>query len=163
MKLQATQENLNNALGHVARIANSRTTLPILSNVLLKTVNNRLSVAATNLDIAITQYIGAKVSTEGSITIPARLLQDFVNSLPSGTIDLDLEDHKLHISTNQYQSTINGVAADDYPVMPAIKSGKSWGVPAGVLKKALQQVVLAASSDESRPVLTGVYFHTSNG
>ena len=74
MKLQVTQENLTKALGTVARVANARGTLPVLANVLIKTVNNRVSIAATNLDIAITQYIGAKVSEEGSITVPARLM-----------------------------------------------------------------------------------------
>jgi len=96
MKLQVTQENLSKALGNVSRVANSRGTLPILSNVLLKIVDNRLSISATNLDIAITHFIGAKVSQEGSITVPARLMQDFVSSLPSGVIELDLQENKLH-------------------------------------------------------------------
>lgn len=163
MKLQVTQENLNKALNHVARVANSRSTLPILSNVLLKTNKNRLSIAATNLDIAITHYIGSKISEEGSITIPARLTQDFVSSLPSGVIDLVLEDQKLHINADQFQSTINGVSAEDFPIMPTITKGTSWELDAQALKKALQQVVFAASNDESRPVLTGVYFHSDNG
>jgi|SRR5665647_804370 len=160
MKLQVTQENLNRALGAVARVANSRNPLPILANVLLKTSNNRLSISATNLDIAITQYIGAKVAQEGSITVPARLMQDFVSSLPAGVIDLNLEDAKLHIKTDQYNSVVNGIVADDFPVMPEIANGKRWSVPGAVLKRALQQVVFAASGDESRPVLTGVYVHT---
>lgn len=163
MKLQVTQENLNKALGNVARVANSRSTLPILSNILLKTVNNRLSIAATNLDIAITHYIGAKVADEGTITVPARLTQEFISSLPSGTISLDLDDQKLHVAAEKYQSTINGVSAEDYPVMPAIEGGTTWTLPATQLKRALQQVVLAASGDESRPLLTGVYFHTVDG
>ncbi len=160
MKLQVTQENLSKALNTVARIANTRNTLPILGNVLIKTVNNRLSVSSTNLDIAITHLIGSKVSEEGAITVPARLMQDFVSSLPSGVIDLDLEENKLHISTEKYKSTINGVSAEDFPVMPAISGGESWQIPAATLKKGLQQVVFAASSDEARPVLTGVYIHT---
>ncbi len=163
MKLQVTQENLSKALQSVARIANTRNALTILGNVLLKTVDNRLSVAATNLDIAITHYIGSKVSSEGAITVPARLMQDFVSSLPSGVISLELDDHKLHISTDQYQSTINGVAADDFPVMPAITGGTTWEVPATVFKRGLQQTVLAASGDEARPVLTGVYLHNHEG
>lgn len=163
MKLQVTQENLSKALGSVARIANTRNALPILGNVLLKTVDNRLSVAATNLDIAITHYIGSKVSTEGAITVPARLMQDFVSSLPSGIINLELDEHRLHISTDQYQSTINGVPADDFPIMPAISGGTSWDIPASILKKGLQQTVLAASADEARPVLTGVYMHSHEG
>jgi DNA polymerase-3 subunit beta len=163
MKLQVTQENLNKALGMVARVANSRGTLPVLANVLIKTVNNRLSIAATNLDIAITHYIGAKVADEGAITVPARLMQDFISSLPSGVIDLQLDDYKLNIVTEQYQSVINGVSAEEFPVMPAIIKGKSWSVPAPELKKSLQQVVIAASTDEARPVLTGVYLHTGEG
>lgn len=163
MKLQVTQENLSKALSSVARIANSRNALPILGNVLLKTVDNRLSVAATNLDIAITHYIGSKVSKEGAITVPARLMQDFVSSLPSGVINLELDEHKLHVSSDQYKSTINGVAADDFPVMPAIADGSSFELPSSVMKRALQQTVLAASSDEARPILTGVYLHTHEG
>jgi DNA polymerase-3 subunit beta len=163
MKLQVTQENLSKALGSVARVASSRGTLPILSNVLLRTVDGRLSIAATNLDIAITHYIGSKVSDEGAITVPARLMQDFVGSLPSGVIELKLEDLKLHIQAEKYNSVINGVSAEDYPVMPAISAGKSWNIPGKLLKQALQQVVIAASSDEARPVLTGVYWHTHEG
>lgn len=163
MKLQVTQENLNKALGTVARVANTRGTLPVLANVLIKTVNNRLSVAATNLDIAITHYIGAKVAEEGSITVPARLMQEFVGSLPSDVISLKLDDLKLHISTNQYTSMINGVAADEFPVMPAITEGKTWNVAGPMLKRSLQQVIMAASSDEARPVLTGVYVHVTEG
>lgn len=163
MQLQVTQENLNKALGMVARVANARGTLPVLANVLIKTVGGRLSIAATNLDIAITHYIGAKVAEEGAITVPARLMQDFVGSLPAGVIDLKLDDYKLNIVTDQYQSVINGVSAEEFPVMPAIAKGKTWNVPAANLKKSLQQVVIAASGDEARPVLTGVYLHTTEG
>jgi DNA polymerase-3 subunit beta len=163
MKLQVTQENLTRALGAVARVANSRGTLPILANVLVKTSNNRLSLSATNLDIAITQYIGAKVEEEGSITVPARLMQEFIGSLPSGVINLELDDTKLKISTDQYHSTVNGIVADDFPVMPAITGGKSLVLDGPKLKKGLQQVVLAASNDESRPVLTGVLIHGFEG
>ncbi len=163
MKLQVTQENLNKALGTVARVANTRGTLPVLANVLIKTVNNRLSIAATNLDIAITQYIGAKVTEEGSITVPARLMQDFISSLPSGAINLDLDELKLKIATDQYKSVINGVSAEEFPVMPVIADGKKWSIPANILKRSLQQVALAASNDEVRPVLTGVFLHTHEG
>jgi DNA polymerase-3 subunit beta len=163
MKLQVTQENLNRALGSVGRVANSRGTLPILANILIKTVGNRLSIAATNLDIAITHYIGSKVSAEGAITVPARLMVDFVASLPSGTITLDLEETKLRITTDQYESVINGTVADEYPVMPAIADGTTWKIPAKTLRSGLQQVLVAASSDESRPVLTGVYMHSHEG
>lgn len=163
MKLQVTQENLNRALNSVARVANSRGTLPILANVLIKTSNNRLSLSATNLDIAITHYIGAKVKQEGSITVPARLMQDFVSSLPEGVIELDLQDTKLKVSTDQYKSVVNGIVADDFPVMPAISEGKKWTFDAAIFKKGLQQVAFAASNDETRPVLTGVLLQSFEG
>jgi DNA polymerase III subunit beta len=163
MKLQVTQENLSKALNNVARVATTRNTLPILSNILLKTVDNRLCVAATDLNIAITQFVGSKVSEKGSITVPARLTQDFISSLPPGPIELNLEDTKLKISTDQHKSTINGTSAEDYPVMPKIKNGQKWKANSETLKKALNQTVLAASNDDARPVLTGVNFHTENG
>ena len=163
MKLQVTQEHLNQALTSVGRVANSRNTLPILSNVLIKTIKNRLSLAATNLDIAIVHFIGAKISEEGAITVPARLMQEFVGSLPSGVIELELTNTKLKVTTNQYHSVVNGIVADDFPVMPTISDGKKWRISTSELKKGLQQVAFAASSDETRQVLTGVYFHTKSG
>lgn len=161
MKLQVTQANLSKALNTVARVANSRNPLAILSNVLLKTEKNRLSISATNLDIGITHLVGSKVEQEGSITVPARLMQDFVSSLPDSVLNLELNDNKLSITTEQYQSVINGILADDFPVMPAIKDGNTWKIPAAEFKKALSQVVFAASADDARPVLNGVYFHSA--
>ncbi len=163
MKLQVTQANLSKALNTVARIANSRNPLAILSNVLLKTENNRLSIAATNLDIGITHFIGSKIEKGGAITVPARLMQDFVSSLPDSVLNLELNDNKLKITTDQYESIINGIVADDFPVMPAIKDGVVWKTPAAEFKKALSQVVFAASADDARPVLSGVYFHNAGG
>lgn len=164
MKLQVTQENLTKALNNVARVAmTSKNSLPILNNVLLRTIDNRLSISGTNLEIAITEKIGSKVQSEGSITVPARLMQEYVASLPSGVLDLELEDHKLHISTDQYRSTINGVVADEFPVVPEISGDLKWSIPAKEGKKGLQQVVFAASSDETRPVLTGVLLKTQDG
>lgn len=163
MKLKVTQENLNKALSLVARVASTRGTLPILSNVLLKIEGNRLHVSATNLDIAISCELGAQVQSEGSLTVPARLLQDFVGSLPAGVIELEQDEQRLKVTTESYKSVINGVSAEEFPVMPAIDSGTSWTISGPLLKKALQQVLIAASNDESRPVLTGVYFHEVDG
>lgn len=160
MKLQVTQENLSRALNSVARVASTRNTLPILSNVLIRTVGNRLCIAATDLNIAITHYIGTKISQSGAITVPARLMQDFVASLPPGVIDLTLEGTKLNIKTDRHDSTINGTSAEDFPIMPKIENGTKWSVTSGELKKALTQAVVAASNDDARPVLTGVNFHT---
>ena len=162
MDLQVTQENLSKALSHVARIASNRTTLPILNNILIQTDNNRLKLSATNLDIAISQHIGTKIKKDGALTVPARLLQDLVNNLPKSTITLKQVDNKLNISTDNYKSTINGVAIDEYPEMPSIKEGRSIKINAQKVKQALTQVVFASSTDDTRPVLTAVYVYSNN-
>jgi len=163
MKLKVTQENLNKALSLVARIADSHSTLPVLANVLLKAEKNRLSVSATNLEIGITHFVGAKIEEEGLITIPANLFSSYIASLPSSVVSLELEDNKLKIVTDQYDSVINGINAEDFPVMPAIEEGETFSMDADVLRKGLSQVVFAAASSDSRPVLNGVYLHTDEG
>lgn len=161
MKLQVTQQNLAKALNSVARVASGRNTLPILSNILIKTTKNRLTISATNLDIAITHTVGSKVEKDGATTVPARLMQDFVNNLPDSVLRLEAKDDKLHLSTNKYESSINGISPEDFPVMPDIKNGTTWKIKAGLLKTALQKVAFASSLDDARPVLTGVYFNST--
>ena len=163
MRLTVTQENLNRALTAVSRVASSKTSLPILSNILLKTENNRLLVTATNLEIASVYAIGAKVEKEGSLTIPARLVSEFVNNLPKDNIVLKVEGSKLDISSGKYKSTINGVAADDFPALPSITPQNTITIPSGLLKQAISQTVITASHDDTRPVLTGVLCHSYKG
>jgi len=163
MKLKVTQENLSKALSMVARVANTRGTLPILGNVLLKIQDNRLSLTTTNLDIAIKSYLGAQIQTEGSVTVPARLFLDLVSGLPSGVIELEQNEQRLNINTDNYKSVINGTSSEDFPAMPGVSEGVSWSIPGAILKQGLQQVIFAASNDDSRPVLTGVLLHTVDG
>jgi DNA polymerase-3 subunit beta len=163
MKVTVTQENLNKALGVVSRVASNKTSLPVLNNILLRTENNRLLLAATNLEVAITEHIGAKVISEGAITIPARLLSEFISNLPKGNVDLKAEGSKLHISSDKYVSTINGMAADEFPALPEIESAVSLTLATNLLKTAISQTVLTASSDDTRPVLTGVLCHVHEG
>ncbi len=162
MKLTITQENLHSALQNVARVASSKTPLPILGNILFTTSSNRLLLAATNLEIAITQYIGAKVVSDGSVTIPARLMSEFIAQLPKGNIELETKDDHLHITSGHYSSTINGVAAEEFPELPAIdeKKATSLTLPTQLLKRSVSQTIMASSSDTTRPMLTGAYFHT---
>ena len=163
MKLTVTQENLNKALGVVARVAGTKTSLPILNNILLRTDNNRLLLAATNLEVAITEHIGAKVSSEGAITVPSRLMSEFIANLPKGNVDLKLEGSKLQISSGHYTSTINGLPADDFPALPDIDEAIEIEISAQLLKRAIAQTTLTASRDDTRPVLTGVLCHTYEG
>ena len=162
MRLIVTQENLARALNTVSRVASTRASLPVLSNVLLKTVDNRLTIAATNLDIAISETIGAKITTQGALTVPARLMQDFVSSLPSGPLELETKDNKLILKAERYNSTINGVSADEFPAMPVLENSKEIVFDVKSFKTALGQVLFAASNDEARPVLTAVSVYSDD-
>jgi len=165
MELSITQENFARALSSVGRVASSKTQLPILSNILLRTDGNRLLVAATNLEIATTQYIGAKIVKPGSITVPARLISEFVSSLPKSTIELKVVGENIHISSGKYKSIINGVVADEFPELPTINENNSvsYSINTEEFKQAVSQTVITASSDSTRPVLTGVYWHSHEG
>lgn len=165
MELTVTQENLTRALGAASRVASSKTQLPILSNILLRTDGHRLMVAATNLEIATTQHIGAKIVNKGAITVPSRLITEFVASLPKTAVTLRVTDNKLHITADGYKSMVNGTLADDFPELPTIndETAVSYAIDAGALKQAIGQTILTASSDATRPVLTGVYWHSHDG
>lgn len=165
MELTVTQENFARALTAVGRVASTKTQLPILGNILLRTDGNRLLVAATNLEIATTQYIGAKVAKPGAITIPARLISEFVSSLPKESVDLKVVNENLHIKSGKYTSIINGVIADDFPELPTIneKSSIQYSVKTEDFKQAVSQTIITTSNDSTRPVLTGVYWHSFEG
>ena len=165
MELTLTQENFSRALSAVGRVASTKTQLPILSNILLRTDGNRLLVAATNLEIATTQYIGAKIVKPGAITVPARLISEFVSSLPKGNIELKVVGENIHISSGKYKSIINGVIADDFPELPTINEQNSvtYSINTEEFKQAVSQTIITASSDSTRPVLTGVYWHSHEG
>lgn len=165
MELTVTQENLARALANVGRVASSKTQLPILNNVLLRTDGNRLLIAATNLEIAATQYIGAKIAKAGAITIPARLVSEFVSNLPKGNVELAVKADHLHITAGGYKSTINGIVADEFPELPTIdeKSSIRYTIKTDDFKQAVSQTILTASNDSTRPVLTGIYWHSFEG
>lgn len=163
MKVTVTQENLNRALSAVSRVASSKTSLPILSNILLRTENNRLVVAATNLEIASVYSIGAKVEKEGTLTIPARLVSEFVNNLPKDNVVLKSEGTKLEINSGKYTSTIHGVVSDEFPDLPTISPQHTIVLAGDLLKQVIAQTVITASHDDTRPVLTGVLWHSIDG
>ncbi len=158
MRLSCLQENLNRGLSAVGRAVATRTTLPITNNVLLTVDQSRLKLAATNLEMAITCWIGAKVEEEGAITVPARLLAEFVSSLPSDRVDISLSPRTktLGLKCARFEARISGVDAKDFPPIPRIEDGITTRVEVDALRQGIGQVVFAAASEESRPVLTGV-------
>ncbi len=164
MKLSCLQENLNKGLSTVGRAVAARTTLPITQNILIATDQSRLKLAATNLEMAVSCWVGAKVEDEGAITIPARILTEFVSSLPNDKIDLVLTKDTLHLKSGRFEARINGMKADDFPPIPQVTDGMATKVEAEAFKLGISQVTFAAASEESRPVLTGIHadFNDSN-
>jgi DNA polymerase-3 subunit beta len=158
MKLSCLQENLDRGLNVVGRAVAVRTTLPITNNVLLATDKSRLKLSATNLEMAISCWIGAKVEEEGAITVPARLLSEFISSLPTEKVDLVLspQTKTVGLKCARFEARISGVDAKDFPPIPKVEGGISTKVEVEAFKQAIAQVAFAAATEESRPVLTGV-------
>jgi DNA polymerase-3 subunit beta len=158
MKLSVLQENLAKGLATASHSVASRVQLPVLSNVLLTTDRGRLKLSATDLETGINYWLGAKVSREGTISIPAKVLTEFVASLPVEKVELETKENSLLISCGNYQAEFNGLAATEFPRIPSVKGKPDLTFAASDLIEAINQVALAAAQDEGRPVLTGVLF-----
>ena len=158
MRVSCLQENLARGLAIVGRAVATRTTLPITQNVLITTDENRLKLSATNLELAISTSVGAQVEEEGSITVPARLLTEFVNSLPQDKIEMVTTPQPLSLALTcaRFEANINGAPTEDFPPIPTVESGVVGRVEANVINEAIGHVAFAAATDESRPVLTGI-------
>ena len=165
MKIKVTQEKLSKALNNVSRIAIGKVTLPILNNVLIRVDNKKVSLVTTNLDMAIVDFLPVSSSEDGVVTVPAKLLAEFVSNLPKGeTIEISSKDTKVTISAGKYSSTINGALADDFPELPEIdeKTAVVYKIGVDEFKNSVGQVTIASSNDLTRPALTGVFFNTNN-
>jgi DNA polymerase III subunit beta len=157
MKITCTQENLARALSYLDRVVGKQTTLPILSNFLLETEKGRLKISATNLEIGVIVSIGAKIEREGRITVPAKILSNFIYNLPSGDI-LDIEEEQQHLKvvSTAYQVRIKGMDGKDFPIIPQYKNEYQCIFPAQELKSALGRLLFCVSTNEARLELTGV-------
>ena len=157
MKLSCAQEQLSKGLQTVGRAVAQRSPLPITSNILLETEGGRLKLAATNLEIAITTWIDATVEDEGKVTLPARLLGEFVNALPNETVSLEVKKgSSCHIQAARFEADIRGMDAEDFPRIPSGDEQPTAHIEARLLKEMIEQVAFAAAADDTRPVLTGV-------
>ncbi len=166
MRVSCLQENLARGLNIVSRAVGTRTTLPVLSNVLLATDNGRLRLAATNLEMGITAWIGASVEEDGAITVPARTLNDLVNTLSPERVDLEVavRTNALHLACGATTASIKGIDAYEFPPIPEPgPEDDILEIPADVLKEAIALVAFAAARDDSRPILTGVSLSFQDG
>lgn len=160
MKLSATKVNLQKGLSLVSRAVGNAATLPVLANILLETEKGRLRLSATDLEIGVVTWVGAKVEVDGAITVPARTITDFVGTNTDETIAAVTDKEKLSVSSASFKAEIPGIAATEYPNIPSIDQGSTALVPGDSLLKALKGVIVACALDEARPALAGVAFQS---
>lgn len=159
MKLSCTQENLNKGLSIVSHIASKNISLPILNNVLLKTENGVLKLSTTNLEMGITCDIRSKIEKEGSFTVSAKLLHDYISLLPNERVDIELKNNELELNCKNSKTVIKGIAAAEFPLIPSVSSKDVCRIKTSGFRKALSGVAFAVAFDETRPEISGVYFN----
>mgnify|MGYP001376108325 FL=1 len=164
MKISCLQQNLSRGLAIVGRAVATRSNLPVLQNVKISTQNDMLVLTGTNLDIAITTKIGAQIEEEGEITIPARLLTDFVNTLPDDRIDMESSADLMSVSLKclRFEANINGTDPAEFPPIPTVDEGSTIKIDPQILKETVDYVAFAAATEDSRPVLTGIKVEVNN-
>jgi DNA polymerase-3 subunit beta len=158
MKVSVSQPQLAHGLSIVSRAVSPRNTLPVLANIMVATDEGRLRLSATNLELGITCWIGARIEEEGSTTVPARTFTDLVSKLPNDQVVLNLNTRTQTINLHCGSSTtdIKGIDAQEFPPIPVPDLSDSVSINVTDFKEMVQQVAFAASTDEARPVLTGV-------
>lgn len=158
MKVSCLQDNLAKGLGIVGRAVSTRSTLPVLANVLMATDDGRLKLSATNLEVAITCWIGAKVETEGAITVPARTINDLVAALPPEQVAMSLTERTqtLRLACGRTVANVKGIDAQEFPIAPQSGGDNRVRLDTGTFRSMINQVAFAAAADDTRPTLTGV-------
>lgn len=165
MRLSVLQENFSPALNNVSRFVSGKTQLPILNNILLATDHGRLKLSATNLELGINYWIGAKIESEGSTTLPAREITEFISYLPPGRLDLELNDHSLFTAKlAKFESQFASTPSADFPLLPLLDQANSFELDLSLFSEAISQVSFSAATEDTRPVLTAVVCQfTPNG
>jgi len=158
MKVSIKRDNLSKSLGMIGRMVKQRASLPVLSNIMLMTDRGRLKLVATDLEAACSEWIGAKIDEDGAITVPARTLIDYVTTTTDDTLELVSSGADLNIKGSRHHATIKGISAEEFPIIPQVKSDKVTKMKAIELKNAIFSVIIAAALDETRPVLAGILF-----
>ena len=158
MKFSSLQENLAEGLQIVSRAVPTKGPLPVLSNILISTEGGRIKLAATDLATTVTTYIGASVEKKGAITVPAKLLKDFITNLSPGTINVHLDDDIFHVTCNNSKSKFNSINAEDFPELPETAIDDPLvELDPKIFQEIINLVAFASGRDDSRPILAGVY------
>jgi DNA polymerase-3 subunit beta len=161
MKFSTPKSRIYSAVQDVLNVVPTRTTLPVLSNMLLEVVDSKLKLAATDLDISMITTIPISTTKKGSITIPARTFAEILRELPESEIEIDVTENRMELKVERGTYKISGIPSDEFPKLPTANLAKQIRIPGGDLTKMIQKTVFAVSTDETRPALNGVLWQTS--
>lgn len=156
MKLAVLQENLQKAVSLSSRFISLKTQLPVLNNVLLCAKKSKLIVSSTNLETSVSTSIGAKIEQEGEIIVNGKVLNDLVTNVSSGNLEIEVSKEQIKLSSGSFKSKISGSNSSDFPKLPNSVDKKSFTLKTSDFTKALSKVLFSVSTDETRPILTGV-------
>ncbi|HBB64842.1 MAG: polymerase III subunit beta, DNA polymerase III subunit beta protein [candidate division WS6 bacterium GW2011_GWC1_33_20] len=157
MQFSCNQDTLRKYLNIISRVVSSKPGLPILNNVQFESSKGKLMMTATDLEIGINTWIGADVRSEGKITVPAKQLTEFVNSIPSETIDVSLDNQSFNITSTNNSASFNTMSAEDFPAVATVTDKTPlFKLSKEDLVKAVERVAFASATDDIKPVLTGV-------
>ncbi len=165
MKFSCNQDTFSKYLNIVSRVVSNKPGLPILNNVFFQTEKGKLIMKTTDLELSIATWIGADISNEGKVTIPAKQLSEFVNSIPEEVVDVEVEKQNFNISTSNNTASFNTMPSDDFPNIPSIakKEDPFIEINRADLVMAINRVAFAAATDDIKPVLTGVKVEIEDG
>ncbi|MGL4395552.1 MAG: DNA polymerase III subunit beta [Hyphomicrobium sp.] len=164
MRLEIERGELLKALSHVTSVVERRTTIPILSNIMLKAAGNRLQFKATDLEREVSESVEAKVSTPGALTVPAHMLHDIVRKLPDGAeieIKRDADKERLTLTSGHSRFSLQTLSAEDFPDLAVGEIGHEFTIDCADLKRLIEKTRFAISTEETRYYLNGIYLHTA--
>jgi DNA polymerase III subunit beta len=162
MKLKITRDNLQQGLAAVGASIPTRTTLPVLSNILIDVGPDSIAMSGTDLDIAVSVTVPADVEEQGSLTVPAKKLQELARELPEHPVRLSTRGDRLELTCGRATFRLNGMPRDEFPTFPAVDFSTSWKVQGRVLHELIRQTSFAVSTEESRPILNGVLWQLTD-
>jgi DNA polymerase-3 subunit beta len=162
MKLKITRDNLQQGLAAVGASIPTRTTLPVLSNILIEVGDGSIAMSGTDLDIAVSVTVPAEVEEQGALTVPAKKLQELARELPEHPVRLSTKGDRLEVQCGRATFRLNGMSRDEFPTFPSVDFAESWTVEGRVLHELIRQTSFAVSTEESRPILNGVLWQLND-
>jgi DNA polymerase-3 subunit beta len=162
MKFSISKSKIFSTVQDVLNVVPTRTTLPVLSNMLLEVTDSKLKLAATDLDISMITTIPISATRKGSITISAKTFADILRELPESEIEINVTENRMELKVERGTYKISGIPSDEFPKLPTANLAKQIKIPGGDLAKMIRKTVFAVSTDETRPALNGVLWQTSS-